>query len=112
MSKKYEEYYIDTEDGLKIAIKHWGDKNSSKRIVCVHGFMDNSSSFDYLAPLLVTEGYQCVCYDLEGHGRSSHFNKSSDYLFLIRIRTIYQIILQLDWTSFTLMGHSLGILVC
>ena len=71
--------------------------------------MDNSATFDKIAPILCENGYYIYCIDLPGHGKSSHRAKYDCYHFIdwivISINIINHI---LQWKSFILMGHSMG----
>ena len=53
------------------AFQQWG-KGNAKKILCMHGWLDNSSSFSYLGPALAQRGFDVVAVDHSGHGRSSH----------------------------------------
>jgi pimeloyl-ACP methyl ester carboxylesterase len=96
-------------DDLKISYKHYGDIHSSNKILCLHGFQDNLSTFDNLAPLLVSNNnYQLISMDFEGHGHSDHYSKQTDYLFFFRVRTIFLFLEILNWKNIILIGHSMG----
>ena len=62
-------YYCDTEGG-----------SSGSPVLALHGWLDNSASFDRLAPLL--PGLRLVALDLPGHGRSEHRAASAAYHFV------------------------------
>jgi pimeloyl-ACP methyl ester carboxylesterase len=50
-------------------------KQQQRRILCLHGWMDNCRSFYYLAPWLMQRlppGSELVALDFPGHGWSSH----------------------------------------
>jgi pimeloyl-ACP methyl ester carboxylesterase len=70
-------------DGVKLATRHWinFDYNSpstptqddTRKILCLHGWLDNAASFNRLAPLLLDSTgtpTEIVCLDFPGHGLS------------------------------------------
>lgn len=64
---------IKLPNGLSIALQHWKKSSShpfdhSRRILCLHGWLDNSNSFQYLGPFLAEKGFEVVAMDLVGHG--------------------------------------------
>ena len=89
---------------------HWRiqGREPSRKILCIHGWLDNAASFNLLAPKLVALGYEVLAIDFAGNGKSSHralhgyYNLWDD---LIDIRAILQ---ELDWNDYALLGHSRG----
>jgi len=96
-----EEISLECSDGVRIAAQSWkttsprnddGDDSINKtlrrqrhrRILCLHGWMDNCRSFHLLAPALARrrefgsrdgsdgDGCHVVALDFPGHGLSSH----------------------------------------
>lgn len=89
-----------------IAAKVWGEPGKEP-MLALHGWLDNAASFDHLAPLL--DQYYIVAVDLPGHGYSSH-KAIGHYIHIIDyvIDMIDLVKNQLNWTHFSLLGHSLG----
>ena len=87
-----------------------------RRILCLHGWMDNCRSFYKFAPGLLSQlnddrETELVALDFPGHGWSSH--KSIDGPPTILAETAFYVaeaIQQLEWQqeAFTLIGHSMG----
>jgi len=96
------EIVLQCSDGVRLAAQSWRRGSASpvepradstgpvtRRILCLHGWMDNCRSFHYLAPELVNkfpspspaansnsyEDVEVVALDLPGHGLSSHNSK-------------------------------------
>ena len=78
-------------DGVKLAARHWvnfdvddtlssSQQCTTRKILCLHGWLDNAASFNRLVPLLLDSAEdiptQIVALDFPGHGLSGH--KSSD----------------------------------
>lgn len=121
------EVNLQCSDGIRIAGQSWkqasddgallteGNSTGSRRILCLHGWMDNAASFHILAPALVNRfpATELVALDFPGHGLSSH--KSMDGPPALLAEAVYYIaeaVEQLQWnhesTPFTLIGHSMG----
>jgi|GEM_PF-548666 len=89
-----------------IAAKTWG-KPSDFPVLLIHGIQDNAGSFDRLIPYL-PRGFYYVCMDLPGHGLSSRMPKGHRLEFMQYVLSVNRVVLQLKWTQFVLIGHSLG----
>ncbi|PMN88833.1 alpha/beta fold hydrolase [Enterovibrio norvegicus] len=101
----------------KFAVRH-GDlaaqvcltDSNNPVLLMLHGWQDNSGSFEPLVPLL-TERFDLVLPDWPGHGLSDHKGPDSFYPFFDYVDDLHQLILQLGDRSLYLVGHSLGGLV-
>ena len=102
--KKAQEIVLDVS-GRRIAARVWGPADG-RRILALHGWLDNAASFDRLAPLL--EGARIVAVDLPGHGLSEHAPKGCSYHFFDWPADVLAITKALGWFEFDLMGHSMG----
>ncbi|KAJ8911151.1 hypothetical protein NQ315_008336 [Exocentrus adspersus] len=88
--------------------KWWGSKNNQP-VLALHGWQDNSGTFDNLAPLLKEKGLSVFCIDLPGHGFSSHYPPGQTYyIFWDGIHILRRIVKHFNWTDIIIMGHSLG----
>lgn len=99
-----EEISVQTAS-LRLSGQAWGPK-TGRPVLALHGWMDNSSSFALLAPLL--RGIRLVALDLPGHGRSAHRPAGSAYHFVDYIPDVLAAADGLGWQTFSLLGHSLG----
>jgi hypothetical protein len=56
---------------LHLGAKHWGiDYKTaipSRRVLALHGWLDNAATFDLLAPIIAAAGYCFVALDLAGN---------------------------------------------
>ena len=116
MSKPFsgQELKIEVND-LTIAAQRWDNgsqdhpEDNCRRILCLHGWLDNSASFNRLAPLL--KGYEVVALDLAGHGKTSHRSRSGSYDIWDDLEDIDAVADQLNWDTFHLLGHSRGAII-
>jgi pimeloyl-ACP methyl ester carboxylesterase len=137
------ELTLTCADGVQMAAQHWrcGEDSSNdsstntrrRRILCVHGWMDNCRSFHYLAPTLLAQldpqqqPTDLVALDFVGHGWSTHKSVDGPPIVLAELAFyIAEAVRQLQWstttatttnesttastsaTPFTLIGHSMG----
>lgn len=98
------EFTIDLPDKSEVACQVWG--HSGYPVVCVHGWMDNSASFQPIAPYLVQAGYRLFCVDLTGHGRSSHREDGTPVM--VWVVELVDIIKELGFKECYIIGHSMG----
>lgn len=89
----------------RIAARCWGDPSAAP-MLAIHGWLDNAASFDALAPLLAD--HHVVAIDLTGHGRSDWRPKGSWDHWVDHLDDVRVVLQRLGWTSFDLLGHSLG----
>lgn len=88
-----------------LAAREWGEPGQ-RRVLALHGWLDNAASFDALAPLI--ERVHLVALDLPGHGRSSHRPCGNWYHFVDYLSDVAAALDALGWDRCTLLGHSLG----
>lgn len=103
---------------LRIAGKLWhsGKVSSAVNVFCLHGWLDNANSFDYLAPRLTQEfGANVFAIDLCGHGKSDWLPESSFYYQTEYAAFALSVLGEggLDWVGpekppCVLIGHSMG----
>ncbi|MCD9029108.1 alpha/beta hydrolase [Luteimonas sp. BDR2-5] len=91
---------IGTVRGLRFG------EEGGRRVLALHGWLDNAASFVPLAPLL--SGLDLVALDLPGHGRSAHQPAGTDYTFVSAVHQVLDVADALGWTHFALLGHSMG----
>ncbi len=92
-------------DGLNVVAREWGHPGT-RRVLALHGWLDNAASFDTLAPLL--QDVHLVAMDLPGHGHSQHLATGASYHFIDGVAHVRAVTKAMDWDHFTLMGHSMG----
>lgn len=93
----------------KLAGKTWYEETAdSKRILALHGWMDNAGSFDNLVPLLkFPQDAYIVGLDLPGHGKSSQYPPGASYSDINIVMEVRRCLIELDWiqpTEFDLNG--------
>ncbi len=89
----------------RIAAKKWAH-DGGIRTIGLHGWLDNASTFDPLAPLLPM--LKLVSMDLPGHGRSEHRPPGMRYHYTDYVDEVMAVADRLHWEKFSLLGHSMG----
>lgn len=79
---------------------------NGRRVLALHGWLDNASSFVPLAAHL--PDLDLVLLDLPGHGHSAHLPAGASYTTPAAICHVLEVADALQWDRFTLLGHSMG----
>lgn len=97
-------------DGMKVAYQEWGvASQASKRILAMHGRLDNSNTFKLVAPHLATTGYHFIAIDMIGHGKSSHLGADGTYQSSpVSVAVVNEVFENLGWDRANIVGHSMG----
>lgn len=90
------------KDQFNYSILGSSEKN---RVVFVHGLMAFSANWRKIASR-IEDRYQCLIYDQKGHGRS--FKPQAGYTPEELAEDLHIITTELGWSSFHLVGHSMG----
>lgn len=93
-----------------IAAKWWGPRHI-RPIVMLHGWQDNCGTFDPIIPLL-PKHISYLAIDLPGHGFSSHLPNGMIYGHVFYLYVLRMIHKKFDWEKISLLGHSMGSIVC
>lgn len=91
--------------GMRLAARVWGEAGG-RRVLALHGWLDNAATYDRLAPLL--PGLELVALDFAGHGLSQHRAQHAGYHFVDWLPDVVDAADALGWDRFALMGHSMG----
>ncbi|XP_077514681.1 serine hydrolase-like protein 2 [Amblyomma americanum] len=93
-----------------LAAKQWlptSAEDPHRRVLLLHGFQDNASSFDDVVPRLDPR-WHAVALDFTGHGLSSHLPRGVPYMSIQFWFDVCRAAEYLGWTQFSIIGHSLG----
>jgi len=74
--------------------------------MALHGWLDNASSFDLIAPAL--SGFDVFALDFAGHGHSDHRPLHTPYIAALDVQDVIAAANQLQWEHFSLLAHSMG----
>lgn len=105
MSVVPEEFVLNIA-GVDIAGKRW--RNGERRVIALHGWLDNAASFDVIAPLLNAD---VIAIDMAGHGLSYHRTPQASYNVWEDLPDIIRLADTLQWSTFDVIGHSRGAII-
>jgi NAD(P)-dependent dehydrogenase (short-subunit alcohol dehydrogenase family)/pimeloyl-ACP methyl ester carboxylesterase len=94
-------------DGLRLAVYERGDRDAPT-IVLVHGYPDNASVWDRVAPLLARR-FHVVSYDVRGHGSSDAPPARDGYRVEQLVADLHAVVRAVgDGAAVHLVGHDWG----
>jgi len=105
-----------TANGLAHHILEWDGAlrdaplhpNNDTTILCLHGFLDLSWGFSWVAEALAARGYHVVAPDLRGHGDSERIGAGGYYHFFDYVADLYDLAEGLRRERLVIVGHSMG----
>mmetsp|Transcript_4839 Transcript_4839/g.11669 ORF Transcript_4839/g.11669 Transcript_4839/m.11669 type:complete len:311 (-) Transcript_4839:2-934(-) len=123
------ELSISCRSGARLSALAWGDPLATRRVLALHGWMDNANTWQLLAPALAAGGCRVVALDLPGHGRSPHTHVHGEYSHVEHAYAAFDALDALGWLeteagakggangegeqpAVSLLGHSMGGGVC
>lgn len=92
----------------KIHYLEWGDPQSEKVVLCLHGFSRNGRDFDYLAQDLAHIGYRVICPDMPGRGKSDWLVNPLDYNYPKHVTEVLTLLARLNVEKIDIVGTSMG----
>ncbi|HVM52205.1 MAG TPA: haloalkane dehalogenase [Acidimicrobiales bacterium] len=107
----YEPRYVDTGDGLRVAIVDEGPADAAP-VLLLHGEPSWSFLYRKMIPVLVAAGHRCVAPDLVGFGRSDKPAAQSDYTYQRHVDWMREVLFdRLDLREITFFGQDWGGLI-
>ena len=94
-------------NGLKLRGLRWGQTDGARKVIALHGWLDNAATFVNMASALDRD-CDFLALDLAGHGRSEHRPRGTRYHLVDNVEDVIQFADALGWGQFVLMGHSMG----
>jgi pimeloyl-ACP methyl ester carboxylesterase len=105
-------HYIQVKTSVgpaKIRIRIWsGGGSSEKTVICFHELGCNGGEFVFLAQYLTALGFNVICPDFIGHGRSTHFGKKEAYRWFNFLSCATEVVRCYSSSSTHLLGSSFG----
>lgn len=98
----------------RVVYHEWGEPESPRVVICVHGVGRNGRDFDVIAETLAPT-HRVLAVDMPGRGESEWLADPNDYVFTTYLTTLTALIAlsgaeTVDWVG-TLMGGLLGMIV-
>ena len=97
-----------TVGDLQLAAQEWGEAGQQP-VIALHGWLDNSASFNRLVPQL--KDAHVLALDMAGHGQSGHRSRFAPYNIWQDVGEVFSIADDMGWDKFALIGHSRGAII-
>lgn len=104
------------EDGThEIVFLDWGNPESLRVVVCVHGLSRNARDFDFLAAELASTGRRVLCLNMAGRGESEWLKNPMGYNYASYVADCLAVmdnfhLREVEWVG-TSMGGLIGMMV-
>jgi pimeloyl-ACP methyl ester carboxylesterase len=92
----------------KVRLEYFAHGEGPERIVFIHGFQASARIWRMTQEALPGDLYQSVAINNRGAGGSDAPASEADYSVPIFAEDAFELVSQLGWRGFTLVGHSLG----
>ncbi len=92
----------------RVAYVEWGDPQSERVAICLHGLSRQGRDFDLIAAELARRGWRVICPDLVGRGRSDWLREPTEYTLPQYVSDLAALVARLDVPRIDWIGTSLG----
>ena len=96
---------------LSLSWLDWGEPQSARTVLCVHGLTRNAHDFDVLAQALADRGCRVIAVDVAGRGGSGWLEDPSQYQVPVYARHLRRFLDVLGLASVDWVGTSMGGLI-
>lgn len=92
----------------KVRLEYVPHGHGPERVVFIHGFQASARIWQMVQQALPADRYQSIAINNRGAGASEAPPDEADFSVPIFSRDAFELVTQLGWGGFTLVGHSLG----
>ncbi len=92
----------------KVRLEYFEHGHGPERVVLVHGFQASAAIWRLVQEALPTDRYTSIAINNRGAGGSEAPPREDDFSVQIFAADVFELVSQLGWDDFTLVGHSLG----
>jgi branched-chain amino acid transport system permease protein len=92
----------------KARLEYFAHGEGPERVAFIHGFQASARVWRMTQEALPSDRYQSVAINNRGAGASDAPESEADYGVPIFAKDAFELLSQLGWRDFTLVGHSLG----
>jgi pimeloyl-ACP methyl ester carboxylesterase len=92
----------------KVRLEYFPYGNGAERIVFIHGFQASARIWKMVQEALPADRYSSIAINNRGAGGSEAPSDEADYSVPHFAGDAFDLVTQLGWADFTLVGHSLG----
>lgn len=91
-----------------VRLRYFERGHGPERVVFIHGFQASGRIWQLVQAELPVEQYHTIAIDNRGAGESEAPPNEADFSVPIFAADAFELVTQLGWRDFTLVGHSLG----
>ena len=106
-SRSWQDVWYDSDDGLRLYARDYGNRSADLTALCMHGLTRNSADFEELAQHL-QKTYRVVTVDQRGRGESARDPDPANYTPARYVRDMVTLIAHLELRNVVLIGTSMG----
>ncbi len=103
----YEDFYYESEDGLRLYARHYLHEAPRATILCMHGLTRNSADFEDIANHLASD-YRLIVAEQRGRGLSQWDPNPENYSPGVYVKDMLRLLDLLGVETVILMGTSMG----
>src|SRR5580698_2919931 len=92
----------------KVRLEYFQHGEGPERVVLIHGFQASAAIWRLVQEALPADRYTSIAINNRGAGGSEAPPREADFSVQIFASDAFELLSQLDWRDFTLVGHSLG----
>src|SRR5580704_7945734 len=92
----------------KVRLEYFQHGDGPERVVLIHGFQASAPIWRLVQEALPAERYTSIAINNRGAGGSEAPPREQDFSVQIFAADAVELVNQLGWRDFTLVGHSLG----
>ena len=104
---EYQDVWYESEEGLSLYARDYGNESSRLNLLCMHGLTRNSADFEALCAYLQPR-YRLIVADQRGRGRSDYDSNAANYHPGTYIQDMFRLIDKLQLDKLILIGTSMG----
>jgi non-heme chloroperoxidase len=91
-----------------VRLEYFPHGHGAERVVFIHGFQASAPIWRMVQESLPADRYQSIAINNRGAGASEAPPNETDFTVQIFAADAFELVSQLGWTDFTLVGHSMG----
>ncbi|MEJ0066081.1 MAG: alpha/beta hydrolase [Caulobacteraceae bacterium] len=92
----------------KVRLEYFQHGEGPERVVLIHGFQASAAIWRLVQEALPADRFTSIAINNRGAGSSEAPPRETDFSVQIFASDAYELVNQLGWRDFTLVGHSLG----